>query len=53
MGVGPYSLIMIGIVPLAHTDTDTDTDTHTQGMPCTQCEILNVGQYSDPTFDPF
>ena len=23
------------------------------GMPCTQCEVLNVGQYSDPTFGPF
>ena len=24
-----------------------------RGMPCTQCEVLNVGQYSDPTFGLF
>ena len=24
-----------------------------KGMPCTQCEVLNVTQYSDPTFGPF
>ena len=23
------------------------------GMPCTQCEVLDVGKYSDPTFGPF
>ena len=23
------------------------------GMPGTQCEVLDVGQYSDPTFGPF
>ena len=22
-------------------------------LPCTQCEILDVGKYSDPTFGPF
>ena len=26
---------------------------NTMGMPCTQCEVLNAGQYSDPTFGPF
>ena len=25
----------------------------TQGMPCTQCEVLDVGKYSNPSFGPF
>ena len=24
-----------------------------EGMPCIQCEVLDVGKYSDPTFGPF
>ena len=24
-----------------------------EGMPCTQCKVLDVGKYSDPTFGPF
>ena len=23
------------------------------GMPCTQCEVLDVGKYSNPSFGPF
>ena len=25
---------------------------HAMGMPCTQCEVLDVGKYSNPSFGP-
>ena len=38
-------------------DTDMKDLRHhllwTKGMPCTQCEVLDVGKYSNPSFGPF
>ena len=45
--LGPGSLVA------AYTLTHWECHARSANAVRTQCEVLNVGQYSDPTFGPF